>query len=548
MKIKKLILCIWGLAMALGASASLRIVSYNIYHGEGRDKVINIDRTGSVIAKYKPDLVAVQEVDNNTTRSGRVDQAAELGRKLGMEYRFKKSIDYRGGEYGIAVLSAYPIKQTIIHDLPTPEGQEPRGALEIIVDVPDEDGLTNEVSFVCAHLGLNNEQRVDQVQALVRELSARGHPAIIAGDLNATPDEESIQLLEGAGFVPADDSLQFTFPATNPVKKIDFILTKDLPIRRKRFVVDGEPKISDHRPVFCEFVLGRAVGAKPTASTHLDAIIKSFKNAKDGKVLVAAHRGDYKHHPENSISSILGAAAFGADIVEVDAWPTKDGHLVLMHDKTIDRTTNGKGKVAELTLAELKTFFLKDPNGKLTNEKIPTLEEALEALRGKCLVNIDKSEHNLAKCIEVCKKLGMENQVIMKGSKDPAKMKAIWDACDAKAYYGPIVFNKKKEGNKKALEKLKRSIEIFHPEMVELVFLREDSSLISPEALAFAKKYDVRLWSNSILNHGAGHVDSKALVDPDGNWGWLVNHGIGIIQTNEAEALLKYLRSKGWHD
>ncbi len=537
-----------GCLLVGGASASLRIVSYNIYHGEGADKVINIDRTASVIAQYNPDLVAIQEIDNNTTRSGRVNQAAELGRKLGMEYRFKKSINYRDGGYGIAILSAYPIKHTILHNLPTPEGEEPRGALEVVVGFVDEDGQTNALSFVCAHLGLNNEQRVAQVQALVRELSARGHAVVVSGDLNAEPREDSIKNLEGAGFVPADEQMLNTFPAKEPVKKIDYILTKDLPIRHRRFVVDGNPKTSDHRLVFCEFLLGKGCAADTVLSAHLDAIVKSFKNAKDGKVLVAAHRGDFKHHPENSISSIVSAANFGADIVEVDVWPTKDGHLVLMHDKTIDRTTNGKGKVAELTLAELKQYNLKDPQGNLTEEKIPTLEEALEALRGKCIVNLDKSEHNLEMCIAVTKKMGMENQVLMKGSKDPEKMKAIWDAADAHAFYGPIVFNKKKEGNAKALEKLKRSIDVFKPEMVELVFLREDSSLISPEALALADKYDVRLWSNSILNHGAGHVDSKALKDPDAHWGWLVEHGIDIIQSDESLALLEYLRSKGLHD
>ena len=262
---KKLVLCIFGLSVAMGASASLRVVCYNIYHGEGRDKVINIDRTGSVIAKYNPDLVALQEVDNKTTRSGNIDQTAELGRKLGMEYRFKKSIDYRGGEYGVAVLSAYPIKQTILHNLPTPEGQEPRGALEIVVDVPDERGRTNTVSFVCAHLGLNNEQRVIQVEALARELSGRGHAVVIAGDLNAEPQEDSIRLLEDAGYSLADEQMQFTFPATNPVKKIDFILTKDLSIGHRRFVVDGEPKISDHRPIFCEFILMDGCGSNTVA-------------------------------------------------------------------------------------------------------------------------------------------------------------------------------------------------------------------------------------------------------------------------------------------
>ncbi len=250
--IKKSILFATVIALATGASASLRVVSYNIYHGEGRDKVINIDRTGSVISKYNPDLVALQEVDKKTSRSGNVDQAAELGRKLGMEYRFKKAIDYRGGEYGIAVLSCFPIKKTIFHELPTPEGNQPRGALEIQVDVPDVDGRTNTISFLSTHLGLDNAERVTQVKALVERLSERGHPVIIAGDINAEPEEESIKVFLSSGYVILDKQNQFTFPATTPVKKIDFILTKDLPVRHCRFEVVPEPKVSDHRPIFGE--------------------------------------------------------------------------------------------------------------------------------------------------------------------------------------------------------------------------------------------------------------------------------------------------------
>ena len=291
-------------------------------------------------------------------------------------------------------------------------------------------------------------------------------------------------------------------------------------------------------------------GNGTVASTpHLDGIIESFENAKDGKVLVVAHRGDYKNHPENSISSIVSAANYGADIVEVDVWPTKDGHLVLMHDKTIDRTTDGSGKVSETTLKELKLYRLRDINGKLTDEKIPTLEEAMEALRGKCLINFDKSEHNLEMCIAIAKRLGMENQVIMKGAKDPVKVKAVLDASGSKAYYGPIVFNKKTSDNERAFAKYKQSIEIFKPEMVELVFYQEDSSLISPEARKLAEEHDVRAWINSLFEkHGAGHVDRKALIDPDANWGWLVEHGAGIIQSDESFALLEYLRSRGLHD
>ena len=86
-------------------------------------------------------------------------------------------------------------------------------------------------------------------------------------------------------------------------------------------------------------------------------------------------------------------------------------------------------------------------------------------------------------------------------------------------------------------------------QMVELVFYDEGSSLISKRAQELSDEYDVRVWINSLFEqHGAGHVDHKALVDPDANWGWLVGQGADIIQSDESFALLEYLRSKGLHD
>jgi endonuclease/exonuclease/phosphatase family metal-dependent hydrolase len=264
MKIKKWALCILGLAVAVGASASLRVVSYSIGHGEGADRVINAARAGSLIARYNPDLVAIQEVDDNTLRSGRVNQAAELGRRLGMEYRFKASSLLSDGEAGVAILSAYPIKHAIFHNLPSLDREGGGGALEVVVDVMDEEGRTNALSFVCAHLGMNNGQRVAQVQALVRELSGRGHAVILAGNLNAVPGEDSIQNLLGAGYIAADDQRMATFPAADPTRKIDYILTKDLPIRHHRFVLDRNAVTSSHRLLFCEYLLGNESSEAPS--------------------------------------------------------------------------------------------------------------------------------------------------------------------------------------------------------------------------------------------------------------------------------------------
>ena len=288
--------------------------------------------------------------------------------------------------------------------------------------------------------------------------------------------------------------------------------------------------------------------AAPSES-RLAKILKSFKDADDGKVLVVAHRGDRKFHPENSIPAIVSAMDKGVDIVEIDVHLTSDGHLVLMHDSTIDRTTDGSGKVNEMTLKEIKKYHLKNPDGSISEETIPTAKEALETVRGKCMINIDKSELCLEECIALAKEMDMEEQIILKGNQNIEKIEKILGKADTKVFYGPIIMGRNDKEKKTEAAKFKENIKALHPEMIEVVFYDEGSWLLSDEAQELSDKHDIRLWCNSLFEkHGAGHVDAKALQDPDGNWGWIVEQGMDIIQTDEIDALMKYLRSKGLHD
>lgn len=113
----------------------------------------------------------------------------------------------------------------------------------------------------------------------------------------------------------------------------------------------------------------------------------------NGKVWVMAHRGNTgdKHIPENSISALNACIAAGVDVMEIDTHLTKDGHIIVCHDRTIDRTTNGSGNIADLTLAQIRSYRLKDRNGNITNEKMPTLEELLLAGKNKIFFNLDYS-------------------------------------------------------------------------------------------------------------------------------------------------------------
>ena len=102
-----------------------------------------------------------------------------------------------------------------------------------------------------------------------------------------------------------------------------------------------------------------------------------------GRPIVVAHRGASACAPENTLRSFELALTQGADALETDLRFTRDGHIVLVHDETVERTTNGHGCVCDHTLEELRQLYTKDPAGKLSDARIPTLVELIEKTDGR---------------------------------------------------------------------------------------------------------------------------------------------------------------------
>ncbi|NJI72500.1 glycerophosphodiester phosphodiesterase family protein [Sphingobacterium kitahiroshimense] len=131
---------------------------------------------------------------------------------------------------------------------------------------------------------------------------------------------------------------------------------------------------------------------------------------------IAAHRGAHKQCPENSIASIVEAIELGVSVVEIDIRSTKDGVLILMHDGTVDRTTTGKGKVSNLSYAEIQDMYLRDtPAGAASNDRVPTLKEVLRLCKGKIILDIDFKEEDekyVAKTFELIAAENMEDEVL----------------------------------------------------------------------------------------------------------------------------------------
>ncbi len=228
--------------------ATVRMVAYNIRHGEGMDKRIGLKRIADVIARESPDLVALQEVDKNCSRSGRTDIAAVLGGLLTMEYRFGAFMNYQGGEYGLAALSRWPIIESIRHELPS--GAEPRCALELVVQPPD---MQTPLSFVCIHNDWTSADfRVQQIQALLDAVKARKHPVILAGDFNGERTDASMKLLTASGWtiLQKDNSAESrTWPSDKPEIEIDFFVVRGADLIAVEHRVIDERVASDHRPI-----------------------------------------------------------------------------------------------------------------------------------------------------------------------------------------------------------------------------------------------------------------------------------------------------------
>ncbi len=227
----------------------LRVLTYNIHHGEGTDGKFDLPRLAGVIKQTKSDLVALQEVDRKTRRAGGVDQAAELGRLTGMHAVFGNAMDYSGGQYGEAILSRFPFVATKNHALPHTAGHETRAAITASVK-PWENGP--EILFVGTHLEhADRPLRLKQAEGLNGLFVEEGdRPVILAGDLNAVPDSPPMRALLPKWHDAAGADSAATWPSDSPSQRIDYILLRPAGAWRvvESKVID-EPVASDHRPL-----------------------------------------------------------------------------------------------------------------------------------------------------------------------------------------------------------------------------------------------------------------------------------------------------------
>ncbi|MFB9276885.1 DNRLRE domain-containing protein [Cohnella cellulosilytica] len=291
-----------------------------------------------------------------------------------------------------------------------------------------------------------------------------------------------------------------------------------------------------------------AIGTRTTAAKSVGELLDRLQDP-DGPVMVVSHKGDWRNYPENSLPGIQAAIDMGVDIVEIDIQRTSDGVLVLMHDSSLDRTTNGTGNVSGKTLAQIKALKLREGQGGggavLTNETVPTLAEAMNLMKGKVLVNLDKGWDLRDQIWDVLVSTGTENQGIFKSNAPNSTVDAWLDSKSPRPLYAAVV----QDSDIGIVDGLLTGAQ---PDMYELIFDSESDAVIAPANVNKISNANKRIWINTLwASLAANHTDAGSLIDPESGWGWVINKGATIIQTDYSRELINYLNLRepllaGW--
>ena len=269
--------------------------------------------------------------------------------------------------------------------------------------------------------------------------------------------------------------------------------------------------------------------------------LSAFLARPETAPLIISHRGDWLNQPENSLEAIASATTCGADMVEIDVQTTRDGHLVLLHDETLDRTTEGSGALADHDLADVTRLRLREGMGDgsaVTEVTLPTLAQALDAARDRVMLNIDtKTQADLDDvCAQVLAR-GMADQVLVKGPVDqPLDMMRFLDApWWGKIAFMPVMMHIPRGALVETVLTTARAMDL---RLVELSF-RDEGELRTLSG--HLKAENVWIWTNTLDPvHSMHYHDSAALERPKAIWGELMAMGVRAIQTDHSTALARF--------
>ena len=304
-----------------------------------------------------------------------------------------------------------------------------------------------------------------------------------------------------------------------------------------------------HLLILAAALTGAACGEQTAPSQtggRAEAIVAELHDPASKKVLVVSHRGDWRNWPENSIPAIESVIRMGVDIMELDLKLTKDSVLVLCHDKTIDRTTSGKGRVCDITYESIRRCKLRRAHNVVTDDlRMPTLREALEVCKDRIVVNIDQGYEYYDLALAVTEELGVTDQVLIKGKRPAEVVAAKFAAYPHNMMYMPVIDILKPQG-RELFEEYRKSEN--QPLAYEVCW-----DEYTPEVEACMKRIvdgGSKLWVNSLWSSLCGGLDDDKAFEggPAAIYGKLIDMGATLIQTDRPELLISYLRSRGLHD
>ncbi len=294
-----------------------------------------------------------------------------------------------------------------------------------------------------------------------------------------------------------------------------------------------------------------AATAAPVVAQQTPAAIMRRLRDPGGGLIVVAHRGCHEAAPglgrgptpENSRAALLQCVAIGVEVMEADIRRSRDGALIVIHDDSVDRTTDGTGKVADLTLAQLKALRLRQNEGgagsPLTDERILTLAELLALAKGRIVLNLDVKDALYVETIDAVERAGAADRVIVKtlgGIATPPLASMVgYD----RVPFAVIPTSADTSGREIATIVGRQASGRVKPVAIELPRL---PAAALPAIAGQAKASGVTLWVNSLWDGFVPDIggDDAALRDPDAVWGALARSGVRIIQTDRPEALVRY--------
>ena len=265
----------------------------------------------------------------------------------------------------------------------------------------------------------------------------------------------------------------------------------------------------------------------------------ALAKARENGILIAAHRGVAGGNiPCNTIAAFEAALRQGADILEADLAPSGDGQLLIFHPKKEKQHLGVDVHLNEMPMSEIRQLRYTNVDRDPTQFGILTLDEFLESFKNRCIINLDHAWDDIPQMVQTVRRHGMTEQILMK-SPDKLKFAQTMEELAPEMMYMPIF--KEKDTMTEVLEGMK-----INYVGAEVVFAQEDSYLASEEYIRSHHDKGRLLWANPIIYYyksqlTGGHSDDIAVAsDPEHGWGWLMDKGFDILQTDWVMPLWYY--------